>query len=76
KPVAEQPKSKLVPASSKKTKGKSEFSTGASIASTIEKEKQPLEPGKQDKAKKKKRNRQDKAESKDETLTDETIEGK
>ncbi|MCI78738.1 hypothetical protein A2U01_0100009, partial [Trifolium medium] len=30
KPVAEQPKSKLVPTSSKKTKGKSELSTGAS----------------------------------------------
>ncbi|MCI62392.1 hypothetical protein A2U01_0083649, partial [Trifolium medium] len=57
KPVAEQPKSKLMPASSKKTKDKSEFSTGASVASTIENEKQTLEPGKQDKAKKKKRKR-------------------
>ncbi|MCI62699.1 hypothetical protein A2U01_0083956, partial [Trifolium medium] len=55
KPVVEQPKSKLVPTSSKKTKGKTELSTGASTASTVAKEKQPLEPGKQDKAKKKKR---------------------
>ncbi|MCH94724.1 hypothetical protein A2U01_0015689, partial [Trifolium medium] len=59
-----------------KTKGKSELSTGASTASTIEKEKQPLEPGKQDKAKKKRKNRQDEAESKDETLNDAASEGK
>ncbi|MCI88541.1 hypothetical protein A2U01_0109828, partial [Trifolium medium] len=35
KPVAKQPKSTLVPTSSKKTTGKSELSTGASTASII-----------------------------------------
>ncbi|MCI30603.1 hypothetical protein A2U01_0051813, partial [Trifolium medium] len=48
--VAEHPKSKLVPTSSKKAKGKFELSTGASTSSTIAKEKQLLELGKQDKA--------------------------
>ncbi|MCI44916.1 hypothetical protein A2U01_0066155 [Trifolium medium] len=55
--VPEQPKSKLVPTSSTKTKGKSELSTGAGTASTIANEKQPLEPGKPDKAKKKRKSK-------------------
>ncbi|MCI15840.1 hypothetical protein A2U01_0036979, partial [Trifolium medium] len=76
KPVAEQPKSKLVPISSKKTKDKSELSTGASTSRTIAREKQPLEPGKQDKAKKKRKSKQDEAESKGEALDDEASEGK
>ncbi|MCI81511.1 hypothetical protein A2U01_0102785, partial [Trifolium medium] len=66
KPVAEQPKSKLVPTSLKKNKGKFELSTGASTTSAIANEQQPLEPGKQDKAKKKRKSKQDEAESKDE----------
>ncbi|MCI39413.1 hypothetical protein A2U01_0060644, partial [Trifolium medium] len=76
KPVAEQPKPILVPTSSKKTRGKSELSTETSTASAIAKEKQPLEPGKQDKAKKKRKSKQDEAESKDETLNDEASEEK
>ncbi|MCI37395.1 hypothetical protein A2U01_0058619, partial [Trifolium medium] len=60
-PVTEQPKPKLVPTSSKKNKDKLELSTGASTTSAIADEQHPLEPGKHDKAKKKRKSKQDEA---------------